>query len=236
MGPPLNKSNVPLGPSLWTVPLSSFSGIFTSGINQWNGSAQFNYAAKHNPQVFFTDTNGGNDPTPANPLSHQYAPLQQLLDDLASDTVAEYNWITPNQYNDMHSGLTGGFQTLTGDRAKIKQGDFFLQQLVPVIMASNAYQNHGMIILWWDEAEADASGDNPDDFTHTLPFIVISRDVHKNVNGVPYASTVNLSHSSFLRAMQELFGVGPLLGDAANADDLSDLFKPGKLVFTPKAK
>ena len=51
----------------WTVPLTSFSGNFASGVNQYNGSTQFNYAAKHNPQVFFTDSNGGDDPTPANP-------------------------------------------------------------------------------------------------------------------------------------------------------------------------
>ena len=42
-------------------------------------------------------------------------------------------------------------------------------------------------------------------------------------------SQLNLSHSSFLRTMQEIFGVGPFLGDAANADDLADLFKPGSL-------
>src|SRR5215475_1591532 len=54
-------TNVPLPPDQWTVPLTSFSGNFASGVNQYNGSTQFNYAAKHNPQVFFTDTNGGND-------------------------------------------------------------------------------------------------------------------------------------------------------------------------------
>src|SRR5689334_21381358 len=62
-------TNVPLPEDLWTVPLTSFSGNFSSGLNQFNGSTQFNYAAKHNPQVFFSDTNGGNDATPANPLS-----------------------------------------------------------------------------------------------------------------------------------------------------------------------
>ncbi|HTM23634.1 MAG TPA: hypothetical protein VL225_00490 [Vicinamibacterales bacterium] len=104
-------------------------------------------------------------------------------------------------------------------------------------MGSDAYKNHGLIVLWWDEAEKDGvAGDNADDFNHTLPFIVISRDAHKNVNGVPYASSLNFSHSSFLRTMQELFGVGPLLGDAANALDLADLFKPGLLHETPNPK
>ena len=72
-------TNVVLPQNQWTVPLTSFSGNFAVGVNQFNGSTQFNYAAKHNPQVFFSDSNGGDDPTTANPLSHQYAPLQQLF-------------------------------------------------------------------------------------------------------------------------------------------------------------
>src|SRR5262249_21786743 len=99
----------------WTVPLTSFSGTFATGANQYN------YAAKHNPMVFFTDSNGGNNSTPSNPLSKQYAPLQQLMIDLDNDAVADYNWITPNQYNDMHTALSAGYKGLTGDPAKIRQ-------------------------------------------------------------------------------------------------------------------
>src|SRR5262249_23996765 len=95
-------TNVPLPQDLWTVPLTSFSGVFAVGsFNAYNFSNQYNYAPKHNPMVFFTDTNGGNNATPSNPLSTHYAPLQQLASDLADDSVADYNWITPNQYNDM---------------------------------------------------------------------------------------------------------------------------------------
>ncbi|HTM23633.1 MAG TPA: alkaline phosphatase family protein [Vicinamibacterales bacterium] len=119
-------TNFPLTRNLWNVPLSSFSGVFADGSNEFNFSTQYDYAAKHNPMVFFTDTNGGNDATPSNPLSSQYAPLQQLFVDLANNSVAEYNWITPNQHNDMHTTLSAGFQGLTGDAAKIKQGDNFL--------------------------------------------------------------------------------------------------------------
>jgi hypothetical protein len=227
-------TNVPLPENLWTVPLSSFSGLFAAGsVNAYNGSAQYNYAAKHNPMVFFTDTNGGNNATPTNPLSKHYAPLQQLLTDLANDTVADYNWITPDQYNDMHTALTGGYKGLTGDAANIKQGDDFLSRIVPLIMASKAYKNHGVIILWWDEAESDGvAGDNGDDFSHTIGEIIISHHAHRNVNGLPYASPVNYTHSSDLRTMQEIFGVGPFLNDAANATDLSDLFEPGAIPRT----
>jgi len=227
------STNVPLPRNQWTVPLASFSGHFATGVNAYNGSNQYNYAAKHNPQVFFTDSNGGNDPTPSNPLSQQYAPLQQLAIDLANNTVADYNWISPNQYNDMHSTLSGGYKGLLGDAANIKQGDDFLSQIIPMIMASDAYKNHGAIIIWWDESESDGvAGDNGDRFDHTIGEIVISEHAHGN-NGLPYASPVDFTHSSDLLTMQEIFRVGPLLGDAVNATDLSDLFGPGAFPKKP---
>src|SRR5690349_1187039 len=46
-----NLTNFPLPQDQWTVPLKSQSGVFYSGVNAYNGSSQFNYAAKHNPQV-----------------------------------------------------------------------------------------------------------------------------------------------------------------------------------------
>jgi hypothetical protein len=227
-------NNVPLPAAQFTVPLSSLSGTFASGVNDFNGSNQYNYAAKHNPMVFFTDTNGGNDKSTSNPLVSHYAPLQQLFFDLDHDQVADYNWITPNQYNDMHTALTGGYKGLTGDAANIRQGDDFLSKVIPVIMASKAYKENGVIILWWDESETDGvNGDNPDDFNHTVGEIVISKHAHQNERGVPYASPVLFSHSSDLKTMQEVFQVEPLLGDAQNANDLSDLFQPGAINKKP---
>jgi hypothetical protein len=233
--------DVPLPWQLRTSPISSFSGIFAPGyLNEYNDSDQFNYAVKHNPQAFFSDTNGGDNATPANPLARNYAPLQQLAFDLAEGHWADYNWITPDQYNDMHSGLTGGFAGLTGDAGNIRQGDNFLSRIVPVIMSSEAYKDGGVIILWWDESENDgATSDNGDDFNHTIGEIIISNLAHSNENGLPYASQIDYTHSSDLRTMQEIFhvkatsGRSPFLGDAANATDLSDLFEPGVIPTRP---
>lgn len=227
----VDATNSPLPASSWTVPLRSHSGVYTApGGNAYNYSNQFNYAAKHNPMVFFADTNGGCNASSSNPLKLNYAPLQQLALDLANNTVADYNWITPNQYNDQHSTLANGYgqynSASTSDFANIAQGDNFLARIVPLIMSSDAYQDHGLIVLWWDESEG---GDDP---SRTLPFIIISKDVHTNVNGMPYSNTIQYSHSSFLRTMQEIFGVDPghgynWLGGAATATDLSNLFEPG---------
>lgn len=216
-------NNTVLPKSQWTVPLSSFNGTFTSGTNVYNGSNQYYYAAKHNPQVFFSTTNGGNNPTPSNPLSHNYAPLQQLANDLATNNVAQYNWITPDQYNDMHSQLTGGFTYhgthYTGDSANIAQGDNFLSMVVPLIMASSAYQNNGVIVVWFDETE------NGDDSAHTLGEIIISPDAKGNA----FTNNILYTHSSDLLTMEEIFGLAPCLRGACSATDLSDLFVPGSI-------
>ena len=133
----------------------------------------------------------------------------------------------------MHTALPAGFQGLTGDSASIRQGDNFLSKIVPVIMASKAYKNNGVIIIWWDETESVA-GENSNDSSHTLGEVIISSLAHANVNGTPYASQVDYTHSSDLRTMQLIFGITPFLNDAARANDLSDLFTSGVIQRSSK--
>jgi phosphatidylinositol-3-phosphatase len=94
-------------------------------------------------------------------------------------------------------------------------------------MQSQAYKNNGAIVIWFDETE----GTNANDFNHTLAEIVIS----PLAKGNAYNSTLNYTHSSDLKTLQELFGVygpgGTFLGDAntPGTNDLSDLFVPGAI-------
>ena len=211
--------------STWTVPLNNISGTSTAYINQYNGSNQYNFATKHDGQLNFTATNGGNDTTPTNPEVSHYAPLQQLTNDLSLNTVGRYNLITPDQYNDAHTALSGGFTYqgvhYTGDSANIAQGDNFLSEIIPQIQASQAYKNNGAIMIWWDETEGGDSS------AFTLDSTLIS----PLAKGNAYDSTLNYTHSSDVKTLQEIFGVagGGFLGDAANpaTNDLSDLFKAG---------
>jgi hypothetical protein len=214
-----------LAQSQWTVPLKSRAGTYTTATNPVTGSKNYDYAAKHNPMLFFSDTNGGNNTTTSNPARTNYAPLQQFYTDLTDNTVSRYNWITPDVYDDMHTGLPSGYKTLTGDNAAIKQGDDFLTSIVAKITASQAYQDNGAIIIWFDETEGGSGSDR------TIPEIIISPLAHPNVGGVPYSNAINYTHSSDLKTMQEIFGVGPYLGDAATAgtNDLRDLFAPGAI-------
>lgn len=223
----------------WCVPLSSFSGTSPDYTNPYNGSHQYNFAAKHDGQLFFTSTNGSTLTTPdyshANPETYHYAPLEALAYDLRHDTVARYNVITPDQFNDMHNALTGGFTyngTLyTGDAAKIAQGDNFLSKVIPMIMASRAYKHNGMIVIWNDESERqDGTETTADDYHHPILEIVIS----PLAKGHAYHNdAITYTHSSDIRTLQEIFPIGPRQGhpylgqvpeDTAGAQDFRDLF------------
>ena len=61
----------------------------------------------------------------------------------------------------MHTMLITGLKGLRGDAAQIRQGDELSWQIIPMIIASDAYKDDGVIIIWFDELTEDAvSGDN----------------------------------------------------------------------------
>jgi hypothetical protein len=220
----------------WTVPTTSFSGTSTAYTNPYNGSDQYNYAVKHNPFPFFTATNGGTatapNTSPSNPQSQNYAPLQQLKTDLNNNSVAQFNWITPDQYNDMHSSLNTSF-TYNGvtyaagtDQEAVALGDNFLSIVVPEIEASQAFKDNGVIVIWNDETEGDETVGSTAGFDGTE--IVIS----PLAKGNAYTNNILYTHASDLVTLQNIFGVagggaGGYLGGAGGANSLADLFKPG---------
>jgi hypothetical protein len=162
------------------------------------------YAPKHNPMVFFDDVTNSNDPHSSYCIAH-IRPYSELATDLQQQTQARYNFITPNLCNDMHDSCAPLYDS-------VKQGNTWLAQNLPPILNSQAYKDGGVVFITWDEGEG---GDGP------IGMIVLSPDA----KGGGYANTIHYTHSSTLRTMEEIFGVSPLLGDAANANDLRDLFK-----------
>ena len=158
------------------------------------------YAPKHTPFVFFDDVI--NNRTRC--VGH-VRPYTELAGDLANGNVARYTFITPDLCNDMHN--SSGCATTNA----VANGDTWLSHELPKILASSAYKNGGLILLTWDESE---QGEHPIGLVALSPFAKPG-----------YSNTLSYSHSSTLRTVQTIFGVGPFLGDAANATDLSDLFE-----------
>ena len=161
------------------------------------------YDVSHDPFVFFDDVTQNNNPSAPRCLQH-VRPYAELQTDLINDTVARYNFITPHLCHDMHN-------TCAPLNDPVRQGDVWLSTEVPKILASQAYAHNGVLFILWDEG---GSGGGP------IGMIALS----PKAKGGGYANTIPYDHSSTLRTVEEIFGVTPMLGGAANATDFSDLF------------
>jgi phospholipase C len=164
----------------------------------------------HLPFVVFDDVTNDNDPNSPNCIQH-IRPFAELAGDLAAGTVPRYNFIVPDLCHAMH--------TLCDGPDRIAQGDQWLSTVVPAILNSAAYKNNGVLFILWDEA---ATGDGP------IPFFVLS----PLAKGNGYSNTIYYDHGSTLRTLEQIFGVTPLLGDAANQQAVSDLFVSGISAFS----
>jgi phospholipase C len=158
-----------------------------------------NFIVRHVPYVFFQDV-VGNPPSATNPTCIQHIrPYTELQGDLQNDKVAQYNFITPNGIDDGHD-------------SDVPTQDAWLAKQVPTIMSSKAYTDGGVIFITWDECDCPQS-DVP------IGMIAISPFAKGNST-----STKMYDHSSLVRTTEEIFGLTPMLNNAATATDLSDLF------------
>jgi phospholipase C len=161
------------------------------------------YGVRHDQFVYFDDVTGKQNGHSKYCVKH-IRPLSELASDLARGHVARYNFIAPNVCSDMH------------DRCppvnnEIAQGDHWLAENLPVIFRSRAYREGGAVFITWDEA---GLADGPIGMMVLSPF----------AKGHGYANSIHYTHGSTLRTLEQIFGVGPLLGDAARQSDLRDLF------------
>lgn len=159
------------------------------------------YAVKHNPFAFFDDVTGSG-------CTNVMRPFSELANDLTNNSVPHYVFVTPNLCHDMHDSC-GPVNNA------IKQGDQWLAQNLPMILNSAAFQN-GVVFITWDEGEGS---DGPIGMIVLSPF----------GKGGGYSNSIHYTHSATLQTLQEIFGVRPFLGDAANGPDLSDLFVAGAI-------
>jgi len=160
------------------------------------------YAVKHNPFVYFADVNGSDGTAfqPSERCDAHVVDYAELATDLDSGTLPDYVFITPNLKNDMHDG-------------SVAQGDAWLSNEVPRILASAAYQNGGVLFLLWDEGSRQS--DDP-------PFIVVSEQAKRG-----YVSDAEYDTSSYLKTVQAVLGLEPLPcdPDPSATPVMGDLFE-----------
>jgi len=179
------------------------------------------YAAKHNPFVYFHSIIDDRTRCDAHVVS-----LEHLAQDLQSvATTANYIFITPNLCDDGHDA-----ECVDGRRGGLFAIEVFLTTWVPLIERSPAFQADGVLIITFDESNgAGPEGSSACCAEKPLPgakfrpgfggpgggrigAVVLSRFVKPGtVSAVPY------NHYSLLRTVEAIFSVPPL-GYAAEPD------------------
>lgn len=128
--------------------------------NPGGATEQDQYVAKHNPFPWFHSLLDNGDCA-----AHVVPLAKNLLRDLKSEaTTPAFSWITPDNCSDAHDAtckgdnLSGGSDALTGTRREpvnhqggLYAADLFLEQVIPAIMKSPAYQDGGLIDVTFDE-------------------------------------------------------------------------------------
>jgi phosphatidylinositol-3-phosphatase len=166
-----------------------------------DSSGTQSYQPKHFPQVYFDDMTSNRNPKSTYCIQHA-RPLTSLATDISKNTLARYNFITPNMCHDGHDTCGGN---------EIAHIDAWLKSTLPLIMNSAQYKaGHVNIFIVGDEAQ---NGDGP------ITFIALGHGVKKG-----YTNEIRYTHSSLLRTLEEIFNVRPFLGGAAHSNDLKDLF------------
>jgi hypothetical protein len=187
------------------------------------GPANDSYATRHNPFVYFKSIIDDRSLCDSHVLS--LTPLASNLKKIS--TTPNYSMITPDTCADGHDWP----KCQNGTAGRLPKVNAFLQQYVPMIMASPAYKRNGMILITTDESGSDedagaccgeASGLGYGDPSHPnlnepglygpgggrVGAIVLSPFVKPGtVSSKPY------NHYSQLRSIEDLFGLSHI-GDA----------------------
>jgi hypothetical protein len=180
-----------------------------------SASASDQYAARHNPFVYFHSIIDSPS-CQANDVD-----LSRLGPDLASaGTTPNYAFITPDLCNDGHDQPCAD-----GQPGGMAQANSFLQGLIPQILASPAYKDHGLLVVTFDEAEGDPGTGDATACCHEQPgpntvnpgglipgpgggrvgAVMLSPCIQAGtVSNLPY------NHYSLLRSIENNFGLARL--------------------------
>jgi hypothetical protein len=174
------------------------------------------YASRHDPFVYFHSIIDSPD------CGSHVVNLTALPQDLAKESsTPNFVFITPNLCNDGHDA-----PCKNGQPGGLVSADAFLQKWVPLIMASEAYQEGGLIIITFDEAGLEVTP-NPNG-----PGIVVAAqglfccNEQPGPNLAPFPQTTVLAPGVALSFQS--YG-----GDRTGAVLLSNFLKPGTTSDTP---
>lgn len=173
------------------------------------------YASRHDPFVYFhsiIDSPGCNK---------NVVNLNQLPQDLArKESTPNFVFITPNLCDDGHDA-----PCKNGQPGGLVSANAFLEKWIPLIMASDAYQDNGLIVINFDESDLTLQAGANGVLTITAQGLFCCNE-QPGPNLATFPQTTNLAPTVSLTFQN--YG-----GDRTGAVLLSPLLKAGTVSNTP---
>jgi phospholipase C len=181
---------------------------------------QTGYATRHDPFVYYPPIVGNSARCDAH-----VRPWSDLARNLQSRTLPNYMFITPGTCDDGHDATCAN-----GTPGGLPQADRWLAFVVPHILSSPAYRDHGALFITFDEASTSdtsgccatgvgSDGSNGGGRVGLLMLSPLAR--------VGHATDTDYDHNALLRTIEDTFGIGEHLDNAASpkVHPMTDLFR-----------
>lgn len=154
------------------------------------------YVRRHNPFSLLSDVQQDSA------QAANIVPFTEFATDLANNSLPQYSFISPNVNNDAHNGT-------------LAAADSWLQSNIAPLIASSSFQNGGLLIITFDEAELS----DVDHGGGQVPTLIISSNAKAG-----FQSQTLYQHQSTLRLILAASGVNKFPGQAATAPDMTEFF------------
>ena len=167
------------------------------------GCSSGNYAARHDPFVYFSDVKNSSAD------QKNIVPFTQFATDLDTDSFPRYSFITPNVCNDAHD-------------CALSVADAWLNTNIAPLLNTNMFQpgGDGVLIIVFDEGTDSTNGGGQ------VEWVIVGPKIKQG-----YRSTTFYQHQNTLRLMLEGLGVTTFPQGAAMASDMAEFF--GTITSTP---
>ncbi len=161
------------------------------------GCSSGNYAEKHNPFAYFSDVQNNSV------QQDKMVPFTEFATDLASGTLPQFSFITPNLQHDAHDGT-------------LAQADSWLQTNIAPLLTKPMFQagGSGLLIIVFDEGTDNTNGGGQ------VAWVAIGPKVKSG-----YRSVTFYQHQSTLRLILKGLGATTFPGAAATAPDMTEFFQ-----------
>ena len=154
------------------------------------------YVRHHNPMSYFSDVVG-------TAQANNLVPFTQFAADLKAGQLPDFSFVAPNLNDDAHDGT-------------LAQADTWLQSNIGPLLADPQFQQNGLLIIVFDEAETT---DTANGGGH-VAMIAVGPLVKKG-----FQSSILYQHQNLLALIASYLGIDGNIGAAAGAAPMSDFLQ-----------